>query len=354
MHKPLVQEALTALWESDQSRYEPIGGGLINYSYCATAHPGQKVFLQQINDAVFLQPERIVHNLQTIYTALQEKNAAHLMAKPICFKNGAWLFCDTNGHYWRAADFIPSKTIHHTTDQFTLQIAVQGFATFTAFLSELDIALLYPTIDDFHNLSLRFTQFQQAIREGDPARLAETERLIESLLDRIQYVQLYRQLSEAPDDFKKRVMHHDAKLSNLLLDTHGQQVVAITDLDTTMPGYFFSDLGDMVRSMAASADENSDRPAAAYLLPGAYDTIFNSYHHIIKDQLTTAENSLLHAAGLLMIYMQSLRFLADYLQGDRYYHTHRPGQNRDRAEHQYALLCSLEELLHKKYHFRIS
>ena len=29
------------------------------------------------------------------------------------------------------------------------------------------------------------------------------------------------------------------------------------DLDTVMPGYFFSDLGDMIRSMACINDENS-------------------------------------------------------------------------------------------------
>lgn len=354
MHKPLIQEALEALWGvGDKWRHESIGGGLINYSFCATAQLDERVFLQQINGAVFSHPDRIVSNLQLIYSALQERKAAQLMARPIPFKSGDWLFCDTNGQFWRAADYIPSKTLHHTTDLSVLQVAVQGFASFTALLSELDTDRLYPTLDNFHDLSLRYSQFRQALQEGDQSRISETGWLIEALEARIGYVQLYSQLIEAPADFKKRVMHHDAKLSNLLFDSSGQQVMAITDLDTTMPGYFFSDLGDMVRSMCASADENDEQPNRVHVIPAAYETIFSSYRDSIKEQLTIAENSLLHAAGLLMIYMQSLRFLTDFLQGDRYYQTKRYGHNRDRAVHQYTLLCSLEDLLEKKYQFRI-
>ncbi|MFM8807077.1 MAG: phosphotransferase enzyme family protein, partial [Sphingomonadales bacterium] len=330
MHIPLVQEALAALrGVNDLSPYEPIGGGLINYSYGVTTQHNEKIFLQQINEAVFLHPDRIANNLQLIYAALQARNAAHLMAKPLSFKTDAWLFRDSKGHYWRAADFISSKTLHHTTDLSTLQVAVQSFANFTSLLRDLNTDRLSPTLENFHDLSLRFEQFEQAIQEGDQTRLAETSWLIEALHTRIGYVQLYRQLCKAPADFKKRVMHHDAKLSNLLFDTAEQQVVAIADLDTTMPGYFFSDLGDMIRSMAASADENKEQPGSVYIVPEAYETIFNSYYYALKDQLTSAETKLLHSAGLVMIYMQTLRFLTDYLMGDRYYQTNRPGQNKD-------------------------
>ena len=355
MDQPLVQEAVAAFWgTTGPARCEPISNGLINYSYCAATNDGKQVFLQQINSSIFLHPDRIVNNLNTIYAALQSRSEAHRMAQPLSFKDKSWLFCDTNNQYWRAAEFLSAKTFHSTTDLRLLEQAVQGYAAFTTLLSDLPTGLLYPTLENFHDLSLRFSQFQQATQNGDPRRLAETGQLVKALLARKAYVQLYSQVIASPDQFKKRVMHHDAKLSNLLFDQTGQQVVAITDLDTTMPGYFFSDLGDMVRSMAASAEENTKHPQNVVVLPAAYETIFNSYHHILKDQLTTTEKELLHAAGLFMIYMQSLRFLTDYLQGDRYYQIQREGQNRERAEHQFSLLCSLEELLKKNYRFSIA
>lgn len=355
MNEPLVQEAMAALWATtERTHCESINNGLINHSFCATASNGQRVFLQQINKAVFLHPHRIATNLNTIYAALEKRNAAHLIAKPISFSDRSWLFCDANGQYWRAAEFVAAKTIHQTSDWQLLQLAVHAFANFTALLSDLPADQLYPTLDHFHDLSLRYEHFQQAILTGDPTRIAETSKLIEALLARKRYVKLYDDIINSPDDFKKRVMHHDAKLSNLLFDTTGRQVVAVSDLDTTMPGYFFSDLGDMVRSMTASIEENSDHPHMVTVLPAAYETIYNSYHQTIKDQLTGTEEALLHAAGLLMIYMQSLRFLSDYLQGDRYYQIKRPKHNHERAEHQYTLLCSLEELLKKNYGFSIS
>jgi hypothetical protein len=62
--------------------------------------------------------------------------------------------------------------------------------------------------------------------------------------------------------------------------------------------------------------------------------------------LTYTEKSLFVYAGKFMIYMQAIRFLADYLNNDIYYHTTYPGQNMVRAQNQFVLLekyMALEE-----------
>ncbi len=51
---------------------------------------------------------------------------------------------------------------------------------------------------------------------------------------------------------------------------------------------------------------------------------------------------LLPFAGRLMTYVVGLRFLTDFLAGDRYFRITRPRQNLDRARVQFALLRSLE------------
>lgn len=354
MNSLQVQEAVTALWgTSSEAICLPISNGLINYSFCLERPGNKKIFLQQINKEVFTRPDLIAKNLQTIYHALQKKEKGHLMARPLSFLNGSWLFCDSNGQYWRAAEHIDARTLHESTTTQQLQAAVKGYANFTAMLADLDPALLHPTLVDFHDLSLRYAQFQEAIGSGDPDRIDETSAVIEAMVKREHYVSLFSQLRDSPSDFKKRIMHHDAKLSNLLFDLQGDEVVAITDLDTTMPGFFFSDLGDMVRTMAASAEENSSEPTKVTIRPSAYAMIYESYCHTLSEQWTLAEKSLLHGAGVLMIYMQTLRFLTDYLLGDRYYQIKRPGHNRDRALHQYTLLCSLEALLKNQYKFSL-
>jgi len=40
-----------------------------------------------------------------------------------------------------------------------------------------------------------------------------------------------------------------------------------------------------------------------------------------------------------------MRFLTDYLSGDTYFRTHRPGQNLDRARNQFKLVSDMEARL---------
>jgi hypothetical protein len=59
------------------------------------------------------------------------------------------------------------------------------------------------------------------------------------------------------------------------------------------------------------------------------------------DILTEAEWENLVFAGKLMTYEVGIRFLTDYLQGDIYFKTKRPGHNLDRARNQ---LCFVERI----------
>ena len=68
---------------------------------------------------------------------------------------------------------------------------------------------------------------------------------------------------------------------------------------------------------------------------------------------TEAEKKYIHYSGIALTYMQSLRFLTDYLNGDTYYRIIYPEQNFDRAMNQLTLLKRLEEFLLKEYDFKV-
>ena len=72
------------------------------------------------------------------------------------------------------------------------------------------------------------------------------------------------------------------------------------------------------------------------------------------DMFTTKENSFLHHSGLIMIYMQGIRFLTDYLANDVYYKTEYPEQNFDRASNQFSLFESLEIFLQEEFNHSIT
>ena len=60
------------------------------------------------------------------------------------------------------------------------------------------------------------------------------------------------------------------------------------------------------------------------------------------DSLSKREKQLLPMGAKRMTLECGMRFLADYLNGDKYFKTHRENQNLDRARTQFALVRSME------------
>lgn len=154
-------------------------------------------------------------------------------------------------------------------------------------------------------------------------------------------------------DFKNRIMHHDCKLSNVLFHTITNEAITPIDLDTLMGGYFFSDLGDMIRSMVSGKGESESLKEIS--IDGKiYEALVGGYLVGMGDAFTKKEHKHIHHSGLIMIYMQALRFLSDYLLGDVYYKTAYKKENLDRAQNQLKLLESLEQFLEKTYRYEIT
>jgi len=121
----------------------------------------------------------------------------------------------------------------------------------------------------------------------------------------------------------------------------------VIDLDTVMPGYFLSDLGDMFRSyLPTNTEEESSRnnSDANAIIIGVhldyFQAIVQGYLEEMFTSLTSHELDYLVYAGEMMIYMQCIRFLTDYLHHDEYFKTTYAQHNYDRAYNQYQLLCA--------------
>jgi hypothetical protein len=63
----------------------------------------------------------------------------------------------------------------------------------------------------------------------------------------------------------------------------------------------------------------------------------------MKGAMDEEELLSLEAGARLMTFECGMRFLADHLNGDKYFKIHRPGQNLDRARAQFALLADMEK-----------
>lgn len=318
-----------------------LSGGLIHRTYRIKNASGN-LLLQSINTQVFSDPEGLIHNHRVLHQHFQAPSAPFQLASPLPFSQGQWTIQDHTGSYWRLSQFI---TDTHTLDAVDgpaqAEILAGFFARFTRYAATLQEPNWSIPIPKFHDLSHRFQQFQTALSTGLPDRINASQSLIDALIHRSGYVDFFEQLQNNPA-YPLRMMHHDAKLSNVLIDSKNGQWVCPIDLDTVMPGYYFSDLGDMIRSLCNSQKEDEVADDQPILRTDIYQALVRGYLSGMGDALTPAEITNIHQAGPIMIYMQAIRFLTDHLNGDTYYRIDRPGHNFDRAQNQFNLLNQLE------------
>ena len=112
-----------------------------------------------------------------------------------------------------------------------------------------------------------------------------------------------------------------------------------------MPGYSVNDFGDSIRFGATTALEDEADLSLVNFSMEYYEAYVKGFIEGAKGGLTEAELELMPIGAIMMTLECGMRFLADYLNGDVYFKTHRPGQNLDRARNQFKLVADMEARL---------
>ncbi|MDE3237049.1 MAG: aminoglycoside phosphotransferase family protein [Bacteroidota bacterium] len=319
----------------------PFGTGLINRTWKVIADE-QEYILQQINHKIFQHPEHIDQNINTIGYFLSKQHPGYLFILPVKNKRNETISYDDNGNVFRLFPFLRNSVSHAVAaSPLIAEQAALQFGRFTRFLSDLPVDQINYTLPDFHNISLRFVQFQEAISHGNPQRISETKEYIDLLQQQYQIVSTYEQIQK-DESFKKRITHHDTKISNVLFDINGNGLCVI-DPDTIMPGYFISDVGDMIRTYVCPVSEEECEYSKLNIRKEYFQAIVRGYLSEMKDELSVNEIKHFVYAGEFMIYMQALRFLTDYLNNDIYYGATYRQHNLVRAVNQLTLLQLLNQ-----------
>jgi len=320
---------------------KPFGSGLINNTWIVNDN-GNDFILQLINHNVFKNPADIATNIRLIGDHLRKENPDYLFVRPCkTIAGDDMIFINQHG-FFRLFPFIKNS---YTTDTVnsTMQAyeAAKQFGRFTKLLAGFPVDNLKITIPDFHNLELRYSQFESAIKNGNKERIKEAAASIAFLKEQNEIVRTSWQINNSPD-FKKRVTHHDTKISNVLFDNNDHGLCVI-DLDTVMPGYFISDFGDMMRTYLSPVSEEEKDFSKIEIRKEYFKAIADGYLSEMGSQLTAIEKDHMVYAGKFLTYMQALRFLTDYLNNDVYYGSKYEGHNLIRANNQAALLKQMTE-----------
>lgn len=324
------------------------GSGLINHTWLIAARE-KSYILQRINHNVFKQPKLIDENLNALGHYLSKHYPAYLFTLPVeTVEHNTLIQYDED--YYRLFEFVKDSTTYDVVEYPELAYeAARQFAKFTKLLAHFPATELKITLPDFHNLSLRYKQFRQAIENASKERLEKSKALIAALKSHVNIVYSYEELLQNPA-FKVRVTHHDTKISNVLFNKQNKGICVI-DLDTVMPGYFISDVGDMMRTYLSAAGEEETDLSKVFVRDAYFEAIVKGYLDEMSSELSADEIKMFVYAGKFMVYMQALRFLTDYLNNDIYYGAKYDLHNFNRAANQLTLLESLlskEQTLQKK------
>ncbi len=332
LNKILLEFGLTPA----QYKIQPFGSGLINHTLKVSGDADDYI-LQKINGNVFKFPGNIAKNLALLQSYLKKTHPDYPFVAPLPSTSGDFLIRSKAGEYYRLFPFIKgSKTIDFISDPKEAFEASRQFGKFTHVLKDFDASTLEYTLTDFHNLKLRFDQFTTACNNAEQSRLIAAATEIKEIYNHFNILETYNELI-GNNKMPVRVIHHDTKISNVLFDD-AQNGLCVIDLDTVMPGYYLSDLGDMMRTYLSPANEEETDLSKIHIRENIFSAICKGYLSEMGNVLNETEKHHFIFSGKFMIYMQAIRFLTDFLNGDIYYEIKYPEHNFTRAKNQLKLL----------------
>ena len=361
----------------DLVSFKPFGGGHINGTYLSVwnqAGTQVRYTHQRINRRVFQNPAAVIENIRRITEHIAAKliaeaePAATIATQPtpqpgtaavpvsrqaltlIPAKDGRFFYLDPAGEYWRTYLFIEDAVTYERMESPALaRKAGAAIGAFQRQLSDYRGPALHETIPDFHNMHSRYDQLDHAVAHDVAGRLAEVRAELAFLeANRARGMILSDGLARGT--LPRGITHNDTKLNNILFDAATGNALCIIDLDTVMPGTVLFDTGDLIRTAANTACEDEPDLSKVRFDTSLFASLIDGYLSTASSFLTPAEKSLIAESGRVLTQIMAVRFLTDYLNGDRYYKISRPTHNLDRARSQIALIRSMdsqwERILH--------
>lgn len=321
---------------------ERYGFGHINETYLVVTEDGTRYILQKINHHIFRDVPGLMQNIASVTGYLGERSGdPRSVLTLVQTKDGKADYYRADGSYWRVYVFVEdSICLQQPETPADFYESAVAFGNFQQMLKDFPADTLHETIPNFHNTVDRYRIFRETLSADPMGRAKEVQPEIDFVLAREEEAgTLVRLLREGK--LPLRVTHNDTKLNNVLLDTQTRKALCVIDLDTVMPGLSLYDYGDSIRFGAASAAEDEQDLGKVEMRLELFEIYTKGFLQACPG-LTGMERKMLPMGAKLMTLECGVRFLTDYLDGDHYFATHRPGQNLDRARTQFKLVADME------------
>ncbi len=319
------------------------GDGHINRTYLLVTGKPHLYILQWLNGEVFKDLKGLMENVIAVTDYLHERVAdprRTLTLVPTL--SGDPYLMTPEGDCWRVYEYVTDSVclLAAETPEDLRQSGV-AFGAFQHQLADYPAATLKETIPHFHDTPDRFRIFREAIQADRAARLESVRGEVERFLAHEKEADTLHALLRK-GELPLRVTHNDTKLTNVMLDDTTREPLCVIDLDTVMPGLVAHDYGDAIRFGASTAAEDEPDLSKVRMSLEMFEAFTEGFLQGCGDRLSETELRTLPWGAKLMTLECGVRFLTDYLNGDVYFATSRPGQNLDRARTQLTLVEDME------------
>lgn len=337
--------------EGDFAEAKIFGSGHINDTFYIKNNRENlpDYLLQRINHHVFKDVSGVIDNIYMVTSHLKNKlketygdDVDKRVLSLIPAKDKKLFVKDNNGNFWRMYIFMSgSKSYDVVTNDRQAREGGRAFGEFQSLLSDMNPQLLSETIVDFHNIIKRLKDFYVALENDELGRKASIAKEIEFIKNREEEMSTIYNWGKA-GLIPQRITHNDTKFNNILFD-RDDKAQCIIDLDTVMSGYVAYDFGDAIRTLINTTVEDEQDLSKIQLNIPLFKAYTEGYSETASSFINTKEVDSLFYGMMLLPYMQGVRFLTDYLQGDTYFKTAYPEHNLIRTQSQFYLLNKMEE-----------
>lgn len=303
---------------------------------------------QKINRYVFSDVPLLMGNIKVITEHIQSRLRSgngipeECSLEIIPTREQQLFWQSPEGECWRTYRYVENTDcIDFCTDVGQAYRAGEAIGRFERHLSYLPPERLRESIPRFQDSGYRFEQLRTAIQENLSGRLSEIKPQLEFALAHEELVESFeeaKRLGKVPI----RATHADPKINNILFSKNHGRGICVVDLDTCMPGTILFDFGDLCRTTIVPAAEDEQDLSKVDVDLRLFEEVSRGFLEQSGDLLTGEEQRLLHLAPQLVTLTIGVRFLADHLNGDRYFRIHRPNHNLERARTQFQAVKAME------------
>ena len=322
---------------------EALGEGFINDTFVVkTTGSTPDYILQRKNHIVFPDVPGMMDNIKAVTEHIKSKVTDPMRETlTVVPATDGKLYHKDGENYWAVCIFIPDTVTYDRADSTAL--AYQGgvgIGRFQALLADFDKPL-NETIKGFHNIRWRFEQWDATIAADPVGRVKDLQEEIEWVESRREEMLSFWSKVET-GEIPTHVTHNDTKISNILFDRPTGNVLCAIDLDTVMSSTSLNDFGDAIRSYTNTGAEDDKCLDNVEMSIDMFRAYAEGYLSEQRDSMCASEKEWLAFAGRYITFEQVLRFLMDYIDGDKYYKIAYPDHNLVRTRAQYKLLQSME------------